>query len=90
MNSLATKATIAAIAAFESVRAVSITQTDTGISGFQTSAGHGKECDHIGTPFLYLGPSDHAPKGFADITPGMNLAQTKSKAQAPPTMSSLE
>merc|ERR1711981_261335 len=76
MNSFATKAIAA--------RAVRVTQTETGISGFQNKTEHHKECDHIGTPFLYLGPSDHKPEGFADITPGMNLAQTNSGAQAPP------
>ena len=80
MNSFTTKA-IAAIAAFESAKAIKVSNM---IQAALQTETQGSGSNNIGTPFLYLGPSDHKPDGFADITPGMNLAQTNSGAQAPP------
>ena len=72
MKSFAGKTSIAAAIAVQQTRAIAVKNLLQGMTLAQTEGGCGG--GNIGTPFMYLGPSDHKPAGFADVVPGMNLA----------------
>ena len=76
MKHFGTKAIIAAVAAIQQVQAVDIKQLLQGVTLAQTEVDRGCGTDHLGTPFLYLGPADHKPAGFSEVIPGLNLEQT--------------